>query len=231
MNINFNKIIKIKNNKQLTKYMNEINKNIDEPIFNNNYIFHYMILLNNLDGLKITKYPVYIVNDDNLNCFHLAAKTNNIDILIYLLKTYTDYIYNININGESFLNYLDLSNIIYIIKKFPKLKWNDLIFNDISNKYEYQHQLYQNILINLNYKEYVYFKKHFTTNINKFDNNYIFYKNIIYNNILNINEKIKLLNKYSINELNIKDYNNSGLLMDTIKINNNILFDYLLERK
>ena len=76
MIIDIMKIGKIKTLHQLKEY------NINEPIFNNNYLFHYLIIANNIAGLKLTKFPVNRVNDDDYNAFMLAAKENNTVILL-----------------------------------------------------------------------------------------------------------------------------------------------------
>ena len=74
MKIDFAKIINIKNKQDLKDFP------IDKPIHQGNYLFHYLIMLNNFQGLKLTKFPVFIENSDGLNGFHLAAKENNIQI-------------------------------------------------------------------------------------------------------------------------------------------------------
>ena len=51
--VNLVEISKIKNKKLLNKY------SLKEPIFLNNYLFHYLILTDNLTGLKLTKFPIY----------------------------------------------------------------------------------------------------------------------------------------------------------------------------
>ena len=47
MILDLKKIINIKNKNDIKKY------NLSVPLFNNNYLFHYLIILKNLDGLKI----------------------------------------------------------------------------------------------------------------------------------------------------------------------------------
>lgn len=60
------------------------------------------------------------------------------------------------------------------------------------------------------------------------ENQYLFY--IIKNNLINTNNKIKLLKTYSDIELNIKNDSGEGILMYAMYNNDNILFDYLLTR-
>ena len=100
MKIDLKKIINIKNMKELKSF------SLDKPIFHNNYLFHYLILLKNLTALKLLKFSVYIENDDGMNAFHLAAKEYDFDILCHLIETYPDYIYNKNKHGEPFTCYL-----------------------------------------------------------------------------------------------------------------------------
>jgi hypothetical protein len=80
MKIDLKKIINIKTKDELNYYK------LDKPIFLNNYLFHYLIELGNLDALKLFDFPVYIMNSENLDGFHLAAKNYNLDILLYLIK-------------------------------------------------------------------------------------------------------------------------------------------------
>ena len=69
--IDFNKISKIKTKKDIKKYK------IDEPIFLSNYLFHYLIMTNNIEAMKITRHPIYKENNEGLQGFHLAAKIYN----------------------------------------------------------------------------------------------------------------------------------------------------------
>lgn len=121
MKLDLIKIGKINTINDLSKY------NIKTPIFFNNYLFHYLILTDNINGLKLKTFPIFELNDEDLNGFHLAAKINNYKILRYLIKKYPDYIYNKNELNETFLHYLDPSNKSYLnlIKK-NKIDWNYL---------------------------------------------------------------------------------------------------------
>jgi hypothetical protein len=60
MKLDLKKIINIKNQNDIKYYK------LDKPLFHNNYLFHYLILLRNLDGLKLTTYPIYIENNDSM---------------------------------------------------------------------------------------------------------------------------------------------------------------------
>ena len=116
------KIGQIKKKSQLKKY------NLNKPIFNMSYLFHYLIITNNLRGLKLAYFPVNIVNNDNYNGFMLAAIYNNYKILEYLIKTYPQFIYVKNSNNMNFLHFLSPTDIMYydMIKKNTNIKWNEL---------------------------------------------------------------------------------------------------------
>ena len=107
MTIDVMKIGRIKKKSQLKHY------SINKPIYNNNYLFHYMIITNNIVGLKLTKYPINKMNDDDYDGFMLAAKEGNYNILNYLIKTYPEYIYNKNSMNMTFLHYLSPQDKMY----------------------------------------------------------------------------------------------------------------------
>ena len=216
MNVNYNQIIDIKSLKILNNYP------INKPIFKKNYIFHYLVLLNNLDGLKLKKFPIYIENSDGLNCFFIAAKESNLEMLYYLIENYSDYIYNRNKNKETFVNYLDFSNIMILLKKYPNIDWNDLILNHTKKT------LLNNILENINYEEIQLFIKFLKleNELNKYQ--YLF--SITKNNKIDDEKKIKIFSNYSDIELNIKNDEGMGLILIIINNNNKILFDYLINR-
>jgi hypothetical protein len=121
MKLDLMKISNIKSINHLKKYT------IKTPIFFNNYLFHYLILTNNLTGLKLKNYPIFELNDESLNGFHLSAKMNNYKILTYLIKKYPEFIYNKNDINENFMHYLQPNDTQYLklIKKY-KLDWNYL---------------------------------------------------------------------------------------------------------
>lgn len=131
--IDFDKISKIKNKSQLNKF------NIDKPIFLSNYLHHYLIMTNNLTGLKLSRFPIHKENNEGLQGFHMSAKlsneTNNYDILNYLIEEYPEYANNINYFNESFLDMLDINDkIIDLIKRNKKIKWLKLFTNIIETE-------------------------------------------------------------------------------------------------
>lgn len=185
MKIDFKKIIAIKNKSQLEEF------DLDKPIFQNNYLFHYLIQIGNIDGLKLAQFPIYIENNDDLNGFHIAAKEYNYDILAYLIKTYPDYIYNRNSNRETFVTYIPFEEITNVIRNFPDLDWNDLI--DVI--------VLKGIMINLKFKNLLEFVKIYDLKPEQ-NTQYLF---AIINNInLKPQEKIKLLANFTDEELNVK---------------------------
>lgn len=126
--IDFKKISTIKSKKDIKKYK------LNEPLFLNNYLFHYMIMTNNIKGMSLVKQPIYKENDEGLQGFHLAAKvaseTKSLDMLKLLIKKYPEYATNINYFNETFLDYLTISNnIIDIIKEDKNINWFKIITN------------------------------------------------------------------------------------------------------
>jgi hypothetical protein len=210
MKIDFKKIINIKNVSDLKDYL------LDTPIFHSNYLFHYLILINNLDGLKLQKFPIYIENSDGLNGFHLAAKEGNINILSYLIETYPEYIYNKN-NDNMFTYYLPGEYFSVLMNKYPKLNWIELI-NLQTLKY---------ILTTLSYNELINFFKVYDIKP-KNGNQYLF--SVLENNLLTDDQKTKLLNNFTDDEINAKTEFGVGLITYVLYINNKILFDYLINR-
>ena len=209
MKIDFNKIVHIKTIKDLKKFK------INKPIFFNNYLFHYLILFQNLQGLKLIKFPIYKENNDNLNGIHLAAKEYNYNILCYLINTYPEYIYNKNKNNELFTVYIPYNQFYKLIKKYKKLDWDFLLYN---NK-----KLLKNIILNLKYKEL----NNFINICNDRDKLNLF--NIINNPNLLYDEKIKILDTFTDEQLNKKNKLGEGIIF--LAFNDIKLYNYLIKRK
>lgn len=210
MKIDFKKIINIKNVSDLKEYI------LNAPIFHSNYLFHYLILINNLDGLKLQKFPIYIENSDGLNGFHLAAKEGNINILSYLIETYPEYIYNKN-NDNMFTYYLPSEYFSVLMNKYPKLKWIELID---SNTLKY-------IMTTLSYNELINFFKVYDIKPNN-GNQYLY--GILENNLLTDDQKMKILNNFTDDEINAKTEFGVGIIIYVLYVNNKTLFDYLINR-
>jgi hypothetical protein len=210
MIIDYKKILNIKNIKQLKHYK------LDKPIFLNNYLFHYLIMLGNYNALKLTKFPIHIENTDGLNGFHIAAKENNLEILSYLIDTYPDYIYNKDKHNNAFTYYLEMNKIYILIKKYPKLNWDYLIPNNVFNV----------IINNLNYSD---LKKFLSVYKKTPEQHYQYLFQIIHNNNINTKLKIKIFDTFSDDEINIKE-GQYGLIFVALDLNNKLIFDYLLKR-
>jgi len=216
MKIDFKKIINIKNKQQLKEFI------LDKPIFQSNYLFHYLVIIGNIDALKLQKFPVYIENNDGLNAFHIAAKENQMDILYYLIDNYVDYIYNRNSLKQTFITYLQFEEFNNLIKKYPNLDWNEF-FKD--NKEDIS--ILGNILNNLNFK----LLKEFITLIKiKPENRFQYLFGIIKNINLKKDEIIKILDMFTDEEINLKDNLGGGLIIQAISQNNEDLVKYLIKR-
>jgi hypothetical protein len=216
MKIDFKKIINIKNKQQLNEF------SLDKPIFDSNYLFHYLVSIGNIDALKLEKFPVYIENNDGLNAFHIAAKENQIEILCYLIENYPDYIYNRNKSKELFTGYLQFEEFNNLIKNYPNLDWEDLLNNNIKDN-----SIIGLILNNLNYKQL----KEFISLTNfKPKNKYQYIFGIIKNINLKKDELIKILDIFTDEEINIKDNSGGGLLIQAIINNDENLAKYLIDR-
>jgi ankyrin repeat protein len=216
MKIDFKKIINIKNKQQLKEFI------LDKPIFESNHLFHYLVIIGNINALKLQKFPVYIENNDGLNAFHIAAKENQMDILYYLIDNYVDYIYNRNSLKQTFIAYLQFEEFNNLIKKYPNLDWNEL-FKD--NKEDIS--ILGNILNNLNFK----LLKEFITLIKiKPENKFQYLFGIIKNINLKKDEIIKILDMFTDQEINLKDNLGGGLIIQAISQNNEDLVKYLIKR-
>ena len=216
MKIDFKKIINIKNKQQLKEF------SLDKPIFDSNYLFHYLVSIGNIDGLKLEKFPVYLENNDGLNAFHIAAKENQIEILYYLIDNYPDYIYNQNKFKELFTGYLQFEEFNNLIKKYPNLDWEDLLNNNIKDS-----SIIGLILNNLNYKQ---LKEFISLTKFKPKNKYQYLFGIIKNINLKKDELIKILDLFTDEDLNIKDNTGGGLLIQAIINNDENLSKYLIDR-
>ena len=216
MTIDFEKIINIKNKQDLKDFP------IDKPLHQGNYLFHYLIMFNNLDGLKLSKFPIFIENSDGLNGFHLAAKENYIPILTYLIETYPDYIYNRNQEREAFSLYLAFEEFTGLINKFPKLNWVDLLEFGSKNSF-----IFKSIILNLGSKDLEQFIKAYNIKPH-LKNQYLF--GIVINHMLKPADKIKILDKFSDEEVNLKNDTGEGLLLTALDLNDKVLFEYLMGR-
>ena len=215
MKLHLDKIINIKNKNDLSEY--EINK----PIFYNNYLFHYLIILDKLDILKLEKFPVYKLNEDDLDAFMLAAKYDNIVILKYLLREYPQYAQNHNNQNHGFINYLqNPEKVIPLMKEFTNIDWNYLFkFKNTADMCFYSY-----FISILDYENISWFLKN-----TQYRNFYVL-NAIIINEKLTEKQKISLLDNYTEKEINDKDTDNMGLLITLIDTESVNLAKYLLSR-
>lgn len=213
MIIDLVKIGNIKTIEELEEYP------LDEPYFYNNYLFHYLIITNNLNTLKLYNFPIQIVNEDGYNGFMLAAKYNYYDIMNYLLLKYSKQLTIVNKFKENMLHFLDPTLDEYgdfIIKnkdKFIKLYYSYDVNEICPLDYLFGEGTLDNIL-KINNKLDFNYNKYLKTP---------FYFNIILNNSLSSKDIIKILQLLFKKDKNIFSYiNNEG---------NNILFPIVLSGK
>ena len=216
MKFNLEKIIKIETRKELNNY------DLNKPIFYQNYLFHYLIILNKLDILKMEEFPVFKINEDGLDGFMLAAKYDNFPILKYLLKKYPQYAQNHNNEGLHFINFIsNPSKLISIMKEYESIDWYYLF----KFKKEKDIDYYSYFVSVLNYNDL----KWFVEKYNKFPKYYIL-KGILRNEKLSNNEKINIFDKFSNKEINEKGVENYGLIYDLIELQDAEMTKYLVNK-
>ena len=216
MKLKLDKIMNIKSKKDLDEF------DIEKPIFYDNYLFHYLIIFDKLDILKMKKQPIYKLNEDGMDGFMLAAKYDNMKILKYLLKEYPDFCQNHNEEKQHFINFIeDTTKIIKLMKEFNKIDWYYLL----KFKNEKNIELFCYILSSIDYEDINWFIKKF----DMFPKYYIL-KSILLNTKIKDNEKIKLFDKFSEDEINLKDLENNGLLIDLINLENVKLTELIIKR-
>jgi hypothetical protein len=198
-------ISKIKTKNQLKEY------SINKELMNGNYLFHYLILTNNITGLKLTSHPIYRFNSDDLNGIMLAAKEKKFEILKYFINKYNsnynnNYIYAKNKKNMTFLHFLNPEDPMYIdiITSNKSVDWKKL-FGSYSNAHingidilflKGSYKVINTIIstIDLNYSAYISQPYAF----NLLMNNNLTDTNII--NILNkLEEKDNYIYKYTDN--------------------------------
>jgi len=219
MKFNLEKIINIKTKKDLDEY------NPEKPIFYDNYLFHYLIILDKFDLLKMQTHPIYKLNEDGLDGFMLAAKYDNMRIFKYLLRTYPDYAQNHNNEGLHFINYLENPlKLIPIMKEFDKIDWYYLF----KFKNDKSIEFFCYFITILGKDDLEWFLKQESTK--KLPLYYIL-KSVIINDKLTDVEKKSIFDKYSEKEINLKDYENIGLIITLINMEDIKLIEYFIKRK
>ena len=210
MKIDFKEIINIKNKDDLKKF------DIDKPLFFNNYLFHYLIIFNKLDILKLNKFPIYKENDEGMNGFFLAAKYDNIEILKYLIETYDDYIYNKNNKNELFINYLNPDLIIKLIDY--KLEWKRLFSQKVSSDVT----IFDLLLSECKFDDILKILK-----IYKPEDCHL--NALIVNDNITSNNIISILKLFNPTVYNIRDNEDINLLFSAITRNDTQLVKFLLD--
>lgn len=217
MKFNLDKISNIKTKKDLESFK------INKPIFYNNYLFHYLIILDKLDILKMERFPVYEYNEENLNGFMLAAKYDNIKILRYLLNEYPEYSSNHNSNNLNFLDFMTDSNkIIKLIDDYPNLDWDYLM------KYKNEKNInkYEIIISDLSLENIKKFISRFP-NYEKFG---ILY-GIVVNDKITIKDKINLFDTFKDEDLILINVSQKDhVLLFLFEFDEIELFKYFINR-
>ncbi len=213
MKLDFKEIINIKNLKDLKKHK------LDKPIHLENYLFHYLIIFDKLDILKLYDFPIWKENEEGLNGFMLAAKEGNINILKYLITKYPDYIYNTNDNDDLFINLMEIKTICEIINL--KLNWKYLLEYRLAP--DSNDTIFDTILSNGTFKQ-----------INEVLNVYKTQKPLNYlliNENLSDKEIISILKLFKPEQYNLRNENDTNLIfterVEVVKflINNNFEID------
>ena len=216
MKFNIEKIAEINTQKDLEKF------NPNKPLFYQNYLFHYLIIFDKLELLKLMKHPVYNFNEDKLDAFMLAAKYDNFKILEYLLTSYPEYSQNHNEEGLNFINFISKpSKLISLMKKFKNINWEYLL--KFKNQKNIENYIY--ILSELNEADLEWILNNY-----KIFNAYYSISAIIINKNINDSIKIKLFNKFNDKEINTKNYENEGIINDLIISQNVKLTEYFINR-
>jgi len=222
--IDLMKIGKIKTKGDIDEY------DINKPLLNGNYLFHYLILTDNLTGLKLSTHPIYIYNIDGLNGMMLAAREKKYDILDYLIKTYKSYLYLTNKKNMTFLHYMEPNDEEYIdiIKKNSECDWTKLfqqysssIINPIDILFlKGSYNTIKDIinLVSLNYKSYMTQPYHFNLLMNN---------NLKSEMIINI---FNLLEKKDKNILTYVDEMGHNISFPIVASSNEDLLKYMIDK-
>ena len=225
--IDFDKISKIKTKNDIKKYK------IDEPIFLSNYLFHYLIMTNNLNGLKVIKHPIFKENNEGLQGFHLAAKvyseTKKLKLLEFLLENYSEYSGNINYFNENFLEYMDVTDdLIKLIKKYKDIKWEILLTHEMNTDDTLKRSILDNIFFEGSYKLIKFIVDKFNIDWKELDR--IPFFQLPYNVNLKTKERINILEKIKGNgKLFTLNKRGSNMVLATIEGDDLDLLKYLVK--
>lgn len=202
---------------------------VNKKLLNGNYLFHYMILTNNIDGLKITWHPIYNYNDEGLNGIMLAAKEHKIDILNYFLKKYKKQAYLINNTQSNFLHFFDPKSSHYINILKNNLHWNNIYdarnTNDVSPL--------DNLFMSGLFKNILYVIKNVKLNYRNYKLKPAFF-NIFYNNHINAKELtviIKMLYKKNKKIIDMADNMGYTVIYGAVIKNNIDIIRFIVDIK
>lgn len=216
MKFSIEKIMGLKNSKDIEKI------NVNKPLFYKNYLFHFLIMFDKLDLLKIHKHLIFNFNEEKLDGFMLAAKHDNFKILEYLLKEYPEYSQNHNEDGLNFINFISKpEKLINLMKKFENINWTYLLKFKNQENIEY----YKYLISELSYNDLKWFLEKYNT-----FNNYYTLSAILLNEKLKDSEKIKFFDMFTENQINDKNFENQGLIIDLINLENVKLVSYFIKR-
>lgn len=238
--IDLKKIQCLNNNNEIKKFL--MKNKIDKPLYLGNYLFHYLIIFNNLNALKYKGHPLGKENDEGLAAIHLAAKianeTGNFKILEYLLENHQEYIYNENHFGYNFFNYLSVSDkILDLMKKNKKLDWLRLIIHNAPNESKFIAKICDEgsfKLIKYIFDNYILdivddFKKSKNFELNKYNN---FFTRIIANIKIKNIDLIYIFDKIDNDVLNKINWGGgNSIIVFAIKFRNLEFIKYFVEKK
>lgn len=179
-------------------------------------------MFDKLDLLKIHKHLIFNFNEEKLDGFMLAAKHDNFKILEYLLKEYPEYSQNHNEDGLNFINFISKpEKLINLMKKFENINWTYLLKFKNQENIEY----YKYLISELSYNDLKWFLEKYNT-----FNNYYTLSAILLNEKLKDSEKIKFFDMFTENQINDKNFENQGLIIDLINLENVKLVSYFIKR-
>lgn len=200
MNIEYKEFKKIKDKKDLFKG-NKLKFPTDKLINSSYYLHHILIHLGKIKLADDLNLPIYEFNSNHLDGLMLTADKQDIDTLIHLLKKYSKYAYNTNIDGNTWLHFVEinfLDNVIFN-KNLTKINWKKLIFLENNNGdtvIDYIFSSDKKKLIKRILDKYVYTNVNCTTNKSFL---YQLFNNLVFSN----NEIIEILKKLITNKVNL----------------------------
>ncbi len=217
------KIGNMKDKKDIEKF------GVNKELLNGNYLFHYMILTNNIEGLRATWHPIYNYNDEGYNGLMLAAKEHKYDILNYFLKKYKKQAYMKNNLNSNFLHVLDPQSSHYIDFLKNDLHWDDLY--DIRNSNDISPL--DNLFTFGTFENIIYVIKNIKLNYHNYRLKPAFF-NIFYNNHISAKELytiIKTLYKEDKNTIDMPDNMGYTVIYGAIIKNNMDVIRFIVNIK